>query len=157
MKTFFQILAAIVLCQLAGVIGSFFTVTEISSWYTTLEKPALNPPNWVFGPVWTLLYTMMGIALFLVWKQFDTSKSARYAVFFFLVHLVVNTAWTLVFFGAKEVALALIVIAILWLMIAALIGWFWKIDRVAALLLVPYLLWVSFASYLNFAILQLNY
>lgn len=149
-------LIAIILCEAAGIIGAVATVNAIPNWYSTLIKPALNPPNWVFGPVWTILYAMMGIALFLVWQKSKDSRFAQSAIYFFLVHLAFNTAWTLVFFGAKELALALGVIAVLWLMIAILIVWFWKINRIAGLLLVPYLAWVSFATYLNFAILQLN-
>jgi len=144
----------ILLAQSAGILGSLATVSNIDSWYEFLVKPALSPPNWVFGPVWTLLYTLMGIAAFLVWK----SKKAGYvrALIFFGAHLIVNTAWTLIFFGEQNIGMGLAVIILLDLWIAALIWRFWRFSKTAAYLLIPYLLWALFATYLNFGYYWLN-
>jgi len=144
----------ILLAQSAGILGSLATVSNIDSWYEFLVKPALSPPNWVFGPVWTLLYTLMGIAAFLVWR----SKKAGYvrALIFFGAHLIVNTAWTLIFFGEQNIGMGLAVIILLDLWIAALIWRFWRFSKTAAYLLIPYLLWALFATYLNFGYYWLN-
>lgn len=161
---------------LAGVIGSVGTAEFISTWYVNLNKPFFNPPNWVFGPVWTLLYIMMGTALYRVWlglaktagvvgwfkyqlqKTFGKRKQDRIrsAVIFFLVHLVVNALWSLVFFGMQEIGGAFIIILLLWLMILYLIYEFIRLDKVAGLLLLPYFLWVSFASILNYSLWMMN-
>lgn len=147
---------SILLSQLAGAIGSFFTTSAISGWYVTLAKPSFNPPNWLFGPVWITLYTLMGIALYLVWRKGMNVQKVSFAVKLFLIHLVFNSLWSIVFFGMKNLSLAFGVIVILWSMIAYLIKLFSEIDKRASYLLIPYLLWVSFASALNFAIWQLN-
>lgn len=150
---FFSIVAS----QSAGIIGSFFTANSIRTWYVTLEKPFFNPPNWVFGPVWTLLYTLMGIALYIIWNKALASKKKNYfAVWLFLAHLVINTLWSIIFFGLKDLLAALITILILWGMIVWLIKLFYAVNKYAAYLLIPYLAWVSFATVLNGAILFLN-
>ena len=155
MKINFKLLlSSVFISHLAGIIGSIATASSVSTWYTTLNKPTFNPPGWLFGPVWLLLYTMMGIALYLVWTS--KLKQKQLAVKIFLVHLVFNTAWSLIFFGLKNLFVALIVIGVLWLMIAYLIFLFNKISKLAGWLLIPYLLWVSFASILNLTIWQLN-
>lgn len=141
----------IALCELAGVIGSVFTVSAISGWYATLAKPDLRPPNWVFGPVWTTLYALMGIAAYLVW-----SKRHGQALRIFGVQLVLNATWSIVFFGLQSPGWALVNIVALWLAIVWTIKVFYRISKPAAYLLVPYLLWVSFASYLNYSIWILN-
>jgi translocator protein len=146
---------SIILSQLAGIIGSTATMSAIPTWYVTLNKPFFNPPNWIFGPVWVTLYTMMGIALYLVWVKKQT-KETKLAKNFFLIHLAVNALWSLVFFGWKKLDLAFIVIVALWWMIIYLIKMFKKINKKTSWLLVPYLLWVTFASVLNYAIWQLN-
>lgn len=146
MKLFISLL----LPQLAGLVGSLFTFSAIPTWYATLNKPSFSPPNWVFGPVWTTLYILMGISLYLVW-----SKGKR-GVALFKFHLVINALWSILFFGLRSPILGLITIIILWIMILALIKIFWKIDKTASVLLWPYLAWVSFASVLNLAILLLN-
>lgn len=155
-KPILKIIASILLCQSAGIIGSIFTAPNIQTWYTTLNKPAFNPPGWIFGPVWLSLYTLMGIALYLVWKRKGENRSARQATNLFLIHLIFNAAWSIIFFGLHQLALAFVCIATLWLMIIALIILFHKIDKRAAYLLIPYLFWVSFASLLNFSIWVLN-
>jgi len=143
---------------MAGLIGSFFTFSEINSWYATLNKPVFNPPNWIFGPVWTVLYILMGISLFLIIetknKKVINYKKVGYIVFG--AQLALNTLWSLIFFGMKDLGLALFVILVLWTCIAFSIYYFNKVNKVAAALLVPYILWVSFATVLNFSILMLN-
>lgn len=146
----------ILISQSAGLIGSVATSPSIPTWYASLAKPSFNPPNWLFGPVWIILYTLMGIALYLVWVKGYKKKNIKYAVNLFLIHLVVNSLWSIVFFGLHNLGLALVIIIGLWLMIAYLIKLFYKIDKWAAYLLFPYLLWVSFATLLNFSIWQLN-
>jgi tryptophan-rich sensory protein len=151
-----KLVSSIVICLLPGLAGAFYTVENIPTWYAELAKPSFNPPNWIFSPVWTTLYILMGIALFLIWKKGLQETKAKAAFWFFIAHLVVNFFWTFVFFSSKNLALAFGVIIILWLMITTAIYLFWKIDRRASLLLLPYLAWVSFASLLNYSIWQLN-
>ena len=150
------LVAAVVLCQAVGVTGALLTNTGRSPWYRSLEKPAFNPPAWVFGPVWTTLYAMMGVALFLLWRRRHAHRGARAALGAFAVQLALNAAWTPVFFGARSLAGGLVVIVLLWLAIAATIALGWRASRAAALLLVPYLLWVTFATALNATLLSLN-
>jgi translocator protein len=147
------IIGCILLCQAAGALGALTTQTGGSSWYQTLEKPSFNPPGWVFGPVWTLLYALMGIALFLLIRQWPGS---RLAIILFAVQLMLNAAWTPVFFGAHQIGAALLVIVILWLAIAATMAAAWFAAPAASLLLAPYLLWVTFATVLNAAFWRLN-
>ncbi len=176
MSKVFKLVAAVAISELAGVVGMVFTAPAISSgWYAALEKPALNPPNWIFGPVWVFLFALMGIALFLVWQRhssiFLKSEQARLpayggnermvrtwrlAVFVFAFQLSLNVLWSMMFFGLQSPAGAFAIIVSLWFAILASILAFWKISRPAAWLLVPYILWVSFAGYLNYAIWMLN-
>ena len=151
-----KLLVSIAICQLAGVIGSFFTVSEIPGWYMSLTKPGFNPPNWIFGPVWTTLYLLMGFALWLVWRKGLNNKKTRFAFRFFIAHLFINSFWSVVFFGLHNIAGAFTIILILWAMIVASIKLFWHIDRRAAWILVPYLAWVSFAAVLNYYLMVLN-
>lgn len=146
----------IALCLVAGGIGSIFTAGTIPTWYASLVKPSLNPPSWVFAPVWTTLYILMGVAMYLVFRQGWGRKDVRFALVFFTAHLVLNAGWSIIFFGGHNVSWALVAIIVLWLMIAFSIYLFRPINRTAAWLLVPYLLWVSFATYLNYSIWILN-
>jgi len=145
-----KLIYAIVICQAAGIIGSIATVSAIETWYITLYKPFFTPPNWVFGPVWTLLYLLMGISLYLVWIK--DKKASNW----FWIQLALNTLWSFVFFGAQSPGWALWVIGALWMAIYRLIKDFEKIDKRSAYLLYPYLAWVSFATLLNFAIWLIN-
>lgn len=148
---------SVVLTLGVGFVGSLFTAPAIQGWYTTLVRPELAPPNWVFGPVWTTLYVMMAVAAFLVWQRKDALFSKKkVALGLYALQLGLNTAWSYFFFGQQEIGFALGVIAALWLMIALTMYWFYKISKPAAYLLVPYLLWVSFASYLNYQFWLLN-
>ena len=146
----------ILLCLAAGAIGSIFTFQSIPTWYAGLNKPDFSPPNWVFGPVWTTLYIMMGIAAYLVYGQGMKKKEAGFALTLFGVQLVLNTLWSILFFGLQNPLYGLVCIIALWLSIAATIWKFYGISKNAGLLLVPYILWVSFASVLNLSIWMLN-
>jgi tryptophan-rich sensory protein len=142
----------ILLCLLAGVIGSVFTTTGPGSWYAELTKPSFNPPNWIFGPVWTTLYILIGISLYLAIKN----KVNLRAKLVFTAQLLLNTVWTILFFGFEKIGLALIEIIMLWAFILWNIILFYKKSKAAAYLLIPYLLWVSFATILTLAIYILN-
>lgn len=140
---------------LAGIVGSLFTIEQIPTWYAGLVKPSWTPPEWVFGPVWNVLYVLMGTSAAIVWTR--GRGAGRYlALWFFFAHLFVNTLWSIVFFGMQEVGAALVIIGILWVCIVSMIFWFKKYSVLAAWLLVPYLLWVTYASSLNAGILFLN-
>ncbi|MEP7145855.1 MAG: TspO/MBR family protein [bacterium] len=156
MSNILKLIICIVICQLAGVIGTIFTMDSIPTWYAALNKPSFNPPGWLFGPVWIVLYLMMGISLFIIWKEDLKNKEVRSAFILFIIQLIFNAAWSVVFFGMHSIAGGLIVIAILWLLILFTIIRFKNISRTAAILLIPYLLWVSFATVLNFFIYKLN-
>lgn len=143
--------------EIIGASGAIFTAQGLSVWYGTLQRPALAPPNWVFGPVWTILFALIGVALWLVWRQANSSPTAvRLAVGVFAIHFAFNLGWSAVFFGMQEIGLGLVVIIALWMLIMVTMWAFNRADRRAALLLVPYLLWVSFATYLNYQFWVLN-
>lgn len=146
---------SILICLIAGFIGSFFTTPSITTWYVTLNKPIINPPNWLFAPVWTTLYILMGIALFLVWVKKD-KEQIKLAFILFFTQLTLNSLWSILFFGLKSPFLALLEIIVLWLFILLTIIKFFKIRKLAGWLMIPYLIWVSFAGILNFLIFQLN-
>ena len=156
MNNFFKLLISVAVPLLIGFGGSVFTTSEIGSWYQTIQKPAWNPPNWIFGPVWTTLYTLMGIALFLVWKKDPGSKLKRTAMILFAIQLILNFFWSIIFFNQHEIGWALVEIVILWFLILLTIIAFASIEKIAAWLMVPYIAWVSFATILNFTIWQLN-
>lgn len=147
------LIAFIIVCNLAGAIGAIFTFDAIPNWYAGLQKPSFSPPNWVFGPVWTTLYFMMGVSAYFAWKQ---GKKASFALKIFAVQLFLNALWSILFFGLRSPLLGLVGILPLWLSIAFCIKLFWPLDRKAAYLLLPYIAWVSFATLLNFAIWMLN-
>lgn len=149
---------AILLCEAVGASGGVFTAMGLESWYPSLTKPALSPPNWVFGPVWTTLFALMGVAVWLVWRgiEGDQADAARRALWVFAGHFVLNLTWSAVFFGARSLSGGLVVLVLLWVSIIATMWAFARVDRWASLLLVPYLVWVGFAGYLNFAIWVLN-
>jgi len=150
-----RLVISIVVCLLAGIIGSLFTSNNIPTWYATINKPAFNPPNWIFAPVWTTLYVMMGVSLFLVWRQ-SNKVNISYAVIFFSIQLILNTLWSFIFFGMKLLLLGFIEICLLWVFILISIISFSGISSTASFLLIPYLLWVSYAAVLNYSIFKLN-
>lgn len=151
-----QLTAAVVICESAGVIGALLTDTGQSPWYQTLNKPSFTPPGWVFGPVWTILYLLMGIATFLIWRAGWQHTAVKWALIAFAIQLLLNAVWTPIFFGLHSPTGGFVVIVILWLAIAATIILFYPISRLAGILLIPYLLWASFAAVLNGAIVMLN-
>lgn len=182
----FKLIVSIVICEFAGIIGSFFmdstsspqAISAIPNWYAGLAKPALNPPNWVFGPVWTLLYLLMGVSLYLVWKndwkienhilegkrktwnylseRFWTGTLQKVNVIaIFSIQLVLNILWSFIFFGLKNPGLAFFEILALWFAILYTIINFYRISKASVYLLLPYIIWVSFAGYLNYSIWQL--
>jgi translocator protein len=145
---------SLIIPQLAGVIGAFFSISSIESWYQTLNKPEFNPPPYVFGPVWTILYLILGISLYLIWSGDHPHK--RLALQLFFLQMVLNALWSPVFFGLESPFLGLWIIVPLWISILICIRVFYTIHRTAALLMIPYLLWVSFATALNTGIWLLN-
>jgi tryptophan-rich sensory protein len=153
---FVKLVIAIGVSELAGIIGSFFTTPSIDGWYSGIMKPALNPPAWVFGPVWTTLYALMGIAAFIIWKKGLERREVKIALSIFIGQLALNTLWSIIFFGFHSPGGAFLEIIFLWLAILATIIAFAKISRPAVWLLAPYILWVSFAVYLNYSIWMLN-
>ena len=152
MNKWIKLIIAVLICQLAGVFGSLFTSPSIGTWYAQLEKPFFTPPNWVFGPVWITLFTLMGISLYLVWNKKD-----KVSISIFGVQLVLNALWSLLFFGLQNPFYALVEIIILWFAILITIVKFYKIDKRAGLILLPYILWVSIATALNYYVWILNY
>ena len=155
-KEIAKLLGFIFLCQLAGIIGSVFTFQAIPGWYAQLVKPEFSPPNWVFGPVWITLYTLMGISAYMIYKKGFEKKNVKLALSFFGGQLILNALWSILFFGLQSPLSALVCIIALLLMILATMVLFWRISKNAALLMIPYVLWVSFASILNYFIWALN-
>lgn len=151
-----KLFIALIIPQLAGIIGSYFTTSAITTWYTTLERPTITPPNWVFGPTWILLYVLMGIALFLVWRKGLQAPGVRIALILFGLQLILNTVWSVIFFGLHNPGAALMEIALLWCAIIATMIAFVRVSKPAVWLLVPYIAWVSFAAYLNYSFWVLN-
>ena len=140
---------------LAGGVGGLVTTPAISTWYVTLNKPWFTPPGWLFGPVWTLLYILMGLALFLVWRS-PRSRIRDIGIALFAVQLAVNVFWSFAFFGLENTLYGVLTIIPLWVLIAATIFQFYKVSKGAAFLMVPYILWVSIATALNTAVYLLN-
>lgn len=153
---YFMLLASIVLAQVAGGVGSLFTFSAIPTWYAGLTKPAFSPPNWIFGPVWTLLYILMAISAYLVWRRAQFGKKSLPFWHVYWTQLALNALWSILFFGFKFTGLAFLEIIAMWYFIFRCIQTGQKIDKWSAYLLYPYLAWVSFASLLNLAIWFLN-
>lgn len=152
-----RILLVVTTCLLIGFLSSKVTQQSINTWYPTLIKPFFNPPNWVFAPVWTILFIMMGFSGEMIWNHLENSPDeVKKAFTFFIVQLGLNALWSYLFFGLQNPLLALIEIILLWLMIFETYNQFQKINKTASLLLIPYLAWVSFATLLNFSIWWLN-
>lgn len=154
--SYWILLASIVLANIAGGIGSLFTFSAIPTWYAHLHKPFFSPPNWVFGPVWTLLYILMAVSAYLVWRRVQFGKKSRPFFHVYFAQLVLNALWSILFFGFKFTGLAFIEIMAMWYFIVRSIQEGSKLDKWAGYLLYPYLAWVSFASLLNLAVWFLN-
>ena len=151
------LLAAIIICELAGAIGSIFTMSSVAGWYAALAKPFFTPPAWVFAPVWVILYAWMGIAAYLVWqKRREKPAEVIPAFIFFVLQLIVNVKWSLLFFGLHSPFYGLIAIFVLLALIIVTAFKFYKIDALAGRLFVPYIVWVIFASLLNASIWMMN-
>ena len=152
LKLFF----AVLICEGVGILGSIFTISAITTWYQTLNKPLFSPPNFVFGPVWTILYALMGISIFLVLEKKIKVKERNNLIYLFSLQLLLNFLWSVIFFYFHLPFVAFLEILFLWGSILLLIIKFWRYSKPASVLLIPYLLWVSFASLLNFSIFLLN-
>lgn len=155
MKSFRKFAASLAVCFGAGAVGGLFTATSVNSWYPGLSRPAFAPPNWVFAPVWNILYLLMAVSLYFVWSS-DGQKTKKRALMVFAFQLVLNMTWSAVFFGLRSPAGGFLVILILIAAILCNIFLFGRISRKSAMLLLPYLCWVSFASYLNYGYWILN-
>jgi benzodiazapine receptor len=156
MNKILLLVICIIICLAAGFIGSLFTTTGPGSWYSNIQKPSFNPPGWIFGPVWTLLYILMGISLYLIWQKGIADPHIKIALLIFAVQLVLNILWSILFFGMRSPMLGLIGITLLWVFILLTIINFYPVSKPASFILIPYILWVSFAAVLNFAIFRLN-
>lgn len=155
MKIFIPIICAIV-CMGLGFLSGFSTFESIEGWYTTLNKPSFNPPNWIFGPVWSVLYLMMGVASGLIWNLGLNKPGVKPALIIFALQFALNLAWTPVFFGMHQLFAALIIIVLMWCAIWLCMIRFYRLRSISGWLLIPYLLWVSFATILNGALWRLN-
>jgi tryptophan-rich sensory protein len=156
MKNKTALITAILICELAGVIGSIFTSPSISGWYDKLNKPEFTPPSWLFAPAWVTLYLFMGVSAYLVWEKGARKKEVRDALSIFAVQLLLNIFWSIFFFGLRCSLCGFVEILLLWLAIVVTIIKFHKVSKPAALLFIPYILWVSFAAALNFYVWKLN-
>lgn len=139
-----------------GAIGGFFTMESVKTWYTTLNKPSFNPPNYLFGPVWSTLYAIMGVASYLVWKKRNVAKNYTLAASVYFIQLILNLMWSFIFFYQQQIGFALIEIIILLIAIIINSVLFYRINKVAGLLYIPYIMWVSFATVLTYSIYMLN-
>ena len=156
MAKMIKLAVSILSCLLAGFIGSVATMPSIPTWYAGLQKPVFNPPNWIFAPVWTTLFIMMGVAAFLIWDKGLENKKVKVSLAIFGLQLLLNVLWSILFFGLQSPLYAFIDIVMLWASILATTIYFYRISAAAAYLLIPYILWVSFASALNLSIVILN-
>lgn len=158
MQKYLRIIYVVTICLAVGYLSSLVTIESVKTWYPTLKKPFFNPPNWIFAPVWAVLYILIGIAGGLVWNQLENNKElVKKGLFFFTAQLLLNALWSYLFFGLHNILLALIEIILLWLIIFETYLIFKKIDKNAANLLIPYILWVSFATILTVSIYILNF
>ncbi len=156
LKDLVKFIFCFVLCHAAGIVGSIYTISAIPEWYEYLQKPSFCPPNWVFGPTWGILFTLMAIAAYLVWNKGLEEAAVRKGLILFLIQLALNSLWSFLFFGLRSPLYGFIEILLLWTIILITIVQFLKISKPAAILMAPYLLWVSFAAGLNLSILILN-
>ena len=154
-QDFLKLIISIILPLAVGSFAGIFTSKAVPLWYATLKQPSFNPPNWVFGPVWTTLYLIMGFSLFLIWKQ-EKSELRNLAILAFFFQLTLNFAWSFIFFYYNKIGFALVEIVLLWLSIIIMLVLFYKIKPAAAYINIPYILWVSFASILNLSYYLLN-
>ncbi|MGD0355054.1 MAG: TspO/MBR family protein [Dehalococcoidia bacterium] len=155
-RDWLKLLISLVICIGAGLLGSLSTRGSILTWYSLLQKPSFTPPSWLFAPIWFLLYILMGISVFLIWRRGFRQFQVRESIIIFIVQLFLNALWSYAFFGLKSTLIGLLVIVPLWTAILLTILNFYKVSKTASLLLIPYILWVSYATVLNFAFYLLN-
>lgn len=155
MKNYQKLIISILIPLFVGFFGSLFTSMSVDTWYVTLNKPSFNPPNWLFSPVWTALFILIGISFYLVWRE-NFGKKKNYVIGIYSMNLLLNLLWSVFFFGMRNPLLAFIEIILLWIVIISNIIIFYKVKKQAGLLLLPYLIWVSFAAILNYSIFVLN-
>jgi len=151
-----KLIVSIIICELAGIIGSLATMPNIPTWYASINKHVFNPPNWIFGPVWTTLFALMGISLYLVWEKGFKNKNIKLGIYAFSAQFALNIVWSFLFFGLHNTLAAFTEIIFLWIAIFATIFLFYKIDKKAAYVLIPYICWVTFAAFLNYNVWILN-
>jgi benzodiazapine receptor len=151
-----RLIISILVCQLAGFVGSVFTRASVSTWYVSLNKPSFTPPSWLFSPVWITLYVLMGISAFMVWNQGLDKREVKVALIVFGIQLILNAFWSAAFFGLRSPFAGLIVIAVLWVFILLTILYFFRVSSMAGMLLLPYIGWVSFAAVLNASLFVMN-
>jgi len=154
--TIITFLICLAIPLLIGFIGSQFTIESVKTWYLTINRPSFNPPNWVFAPVWTTLYILMGVASFRVWQKRKTAEWFHWAIIIYFVQLIFNLMWSFIFFELHQIGFALVEIILLLLLIVINAFIFYRFDKLAAWLFLPYFLWVSFAAYLTYSIFILN-
>jgi len=151
-----KLIVSILVVFLAGAVGTVYTLTQITTWYASLAKPNWTPPNWAFGPIWSTLYILMGISLFLVWREGLERKDVKIAILVFAAQLVINVVWSIIFFATHNIIGGLVMVIILWISILITILVFYRISKPAAIILIPYLIWVTIAGYLNYTVFLLN-
>lgn len=152
-----KFIISVLICEGVGSLGAIFTTNSIPTWYATLQKPFFNPPNWLFAPAWTILFFLMGVALYYVWINYAKKKdTAKIAIKFFAIQFILNVLWSVFFFGFRSPGLGLAEILVLWIFILITLVKFYHIDKQAGYYLIPYLAWVTFAAALNFSVWYLN-
>jgi len=156
MVSIYKIVVAVGVSELTGVLGALFTYPSLSTWYASLQKPSFVPPNWIFFPVWVTLYTLMGIAAYLVWDKGLRARAVRTSLSLFALQLVLNFLWTFIFFGLHSLLYGLVEIVMLWIVIALTMISFSRVSKAAGLLLLPYIVWISIAGTLNYYLWLLN-
>jgi tryptophan-rich sensory protein len=152
---YFRFIVSLVICQLAGFIGGAFTAPAITGWYAALEKPSFSPPNWIFSPVWIILFLLMGVTLYILWQNMQKTE-AKIAMVFFIIQLALNILWSALFFGLKWPMVAFFEIIVLWVFILLTMIKSSRVSKTTVYLLLPYILWVNFAAVLNFFLWRLN-
>lgn len=153
---FLPFIFCLVIPLVIGALGGFLTTQNVQTWYPTINKPQFTPPNWIFGPVWTFLYILMGVSSYLVWQRRKKNELFKKAIAIYVLQLVFNLGWSFLFFYQHQIGLALVEILVLLALIVITGFLFYRINRIAGLLYIPYVLWVSFASYLTYSIYILN-
>ena len=151
-----KLVISLIVTFAAALIGSIFTAPSVNTWYSTLQKPFFTPPNWAFGPVWTTLYFLMGLSFYFVWIKKSKKGIVKKAIKIYSTQLTLNVLWSVIFFGFRNILGGVLVISALWVSILITIHRFYKLDKKAAYLLIPYILWVSLASFLNYFLWVLN-